>query len=122
MEFVEHAIWLMKGGGATSDQQCRCKYCEPGQSQTAINYRLNHDVSIDDDDDDDDSGPGGRDPVNASLASRRRAIAAAAGGGTARGGRRTGAREKSPPILAKDYRVGVENPDPGPGPGPGPAT
>lgn len=48
MEFVPHAIWLMKGGTG----QCDCKYCIPGQNQNDINRRLNHG---DDDDDDADS-------------------------------------------------------------------
>jgi hypothetical protein len=118
MEFVEHAIWLMKGGN-TSGQQCRCQYCEPGQTQKEINQRLNREIIvIDDDDDDDDENDrdGPRDPVSVSLASRRRVA-------TARRGRRTTTRrERSPPIQAKDYRVGVENPGPGPGPGPSSAT
>ncbi|KAH9046764.1 hypothetical protein EDB84DRAFT_1435312 [Lactarius hengduanensis] len=38
MEFVEHAIWLMKSGSV--GDQCLCKYCTPGQNQRAINRRL----------------------------------------------------------------------------------
>jgi len=117
MEFVEHAIWLMKGGD-DSGQQCRCKYCEPDQSQTEINDRLNHGVIVIDDDDDDHdpesgdgAGSGGvRTTTNnsASSASRR-------GRGGARRVRRA-KRDRSPPIMAKDYRVGIPGADPGPGP------
>jgi hypothetical protein len=37
MEFVPHAIWLMRG----STGQCDCKYCIPDQNQNDINRRLN---------------------------------------------------------------------------------
>jgi len=95
MEFVEHAIWLMKGG----EGQCLCKYCMPGQSQIEINARLDRyrapDDDNDDDDDDDDGGAGdsrrGRGGGPSSQARRRRRIPR---------------RERPAPIMAKDYRVG----------------
>jgi len=82
MEFVEHAIWLMKGG----EGSCLCKYCQPGQSQNDINSRLDR---VPDDDGGGDSR-GGR------------------GGGPGSQGRcvRRAKRERSPAIMAKDYRVG----------------
>jgi hypothetical protein len=104
MEFVEHAIWLMKG----STGQCRCQYCEPNQTQTDINRRLNHNVEVDDSEPQSD----GSGTVRASSASRRRGASA----GTRRP--RRARRDRSPPIMAKDYRVGIPGLDPGPGPGP----
>jgi Transcription-silencing protein, cryptic loci regulator Clr2 len=99
MEFVEHAIWLMKG----REGQCLCKYCMPGQNQKAINRRLNHGLATDSDpesDDDDETGPG--------TSNRQRDSASRRKGASARAnrGRRGGRRDRSPPILAKDYRVG----------------
>ena len=55
MEFVPHAIWLMRG----CTGQCDCKYCIPGQNQKDINRRLNHGVDADSDDDDDNNGGSG---------------------------------------------------------------
>jgi hypothetical protein len=56
MEFVPHAIWLMRG----KTGQCECKYCIPGQNQKVINRRLNHGVDADSDresgDEDDNNG------------------------------------------------------------------
>jgi hypothetical protein len=56
MEFVPHAIWLMRG----STGECDCKYCLPGQNQRVINRRLNRGVDADSDresgDDDDNNG------------------------------------------------------------------
>ena len=103
MEFVEHAIWLMKGRVG----QCLCKYCTPGQSQREINFRLNHNVQHDSDpesDDEGDNGGGsGQNPNHASSSSSRR------GAGTGARRARRGRRDRSPPITFKDYRV---NPDP----------
>jgi hypothetical protein len=96
MEFVPHAIWLMKGGAGAAET-CLCKYCTPGQSQNDINARL--DRAPDDDDDEDDSDTGD---------SR-----SGKGGGPnsqARRWRRAAKRERAPPIMAKDYRVGNNNP------------
>ena len=106
MEFVEHAIWLMKG----STGQCLCKYCTPGQNQRAINRRLNH--GGDDADGDDSGGDGGshipaadinamRHPIFRDRPGAGRMAAAAA---TAR---RRAKRDRSPgpPIKAKDYRT-----------------
>ena len=106
MEFVEHAIWLMKG----CEGQCKCKYCTPGQSQREINLRLHRGVAHDSDpESDDDEGAGrvgggaaGRNNYASSSSSRR---GAAAGARQARRGR----RDRSPPVMFKDYRVG--NPD-----------
>ena len=55
MEFVPHAIWLMRG----CTGQCDCKYCIPGQNQKDINRRLNHGVDADSDDDDVNNGGSG---------------------------------------------------------------
>jgi hypothetical protein len=109
MEFVEHAIWLMRGGRGAG--QCQCKYCTPGQSQRAINLRLHRGVQHDSDpesDDEDEDGPGspggaGRNATQAasSSSSRRR--------GTGTGARR-GRRDRSPEITFKDYRVGLPGP------------
>lgn len=121
MEFVEHAIWLMNSGSASV--QCLCKYCSPGQSQRAINRRLNHGDDDDEDDEDgsDGGGGGGRPAATAASinASRHRifrdrpgagASAAAAATASARRDRRTARRERSPlSIKAKDYRVGNTN-------------
>ena len=55
MEFVPHAIWLMRG--ATG--QCDCKYCIPSQNQHDINRRLNHGDNAGesaDDEDEDNNG------------------------------------------------------------------
>jgi len=92
MEFAEHAIWLMKGCVG----QCLCKYCTPGQNQRHITRRLNRDRQVDSDSDDDDDDD---DPNNG--ASRRRGAAGAQG----RRPRRA-KRDRSPAIMAKDYRVG----------------
>jgi hypothetical protein len=108
MEFVEHAIWLMRGSAG----QCQCKYCTPGQSQREINLRLNRgvhhdsDPESDDDDNDGDGGAGspggaGRNAKHAASSSRRR--------GTGNGARR-GRRDRSPEITFKDYRVGLPGP------------
>jgi hypothetical protein len=110
MEFVEHAIWLMKGG----DRQCLCKYCTPGQSQRAINHRLNH-GGAGNDDDDDSGGDGAAAPhhhipvadINATrhplFRDRPGAGLAAAAAATAR--RRARRDLSSGPINAKDYRT-----------------
>ncbi|KAI9453473.1 hypothetical protein BJY52DRAFT_841035 [Lactarius psammicola] len=118
MEFVEHAIWLMKSGSASV--QCLCKYCTPGQNQIAINRRLNHR----DDDESDEEEDGGNNSdgapaatiaaINASrhpIFRNRRgagAIAAAAATSAARQERRVARRDERSPLLikAKDYRVG----------------
>jgi hypothetical protein len=89
MEFAEHAIWLMKGRVG----QCLCKYCTPGQNQRHINRRLHRDRQVDSDSDDDDDDD---DPDNG--ASRRT-------GAQGRRPRRP-KRDRSPAIMAKDYRVG----------------
>ena len=145
MEFVEHAIWLMRRGTG----QCQCKYCTPGQNQIMINLRLDHE-SVDDGDDDvivvdgdDGSGGGGGGGAGGSAGSG----SGSGGGGVDNGGGAGGAgsasssrqssgaprgrgasaharrgrrirreREKVMPIMAKDYRVG--NQDSGPAPGP----
>ena len=114
MEFVEHAIWLMKG----CVSPCLCKYCTPGQSQRAINRRLNRGQDVDDDND----GGGGSDgaAVVATTAAenalrhpifrnRRGAGATAAANASARARQeRRAARGERPSmvIMAKDYRVG----------------
>lgn len=97
MEFVEHAIWLMKG----LKGRCLCKYCTPGQSQKSINRRLNHGTENDSDPEssDDENGAGARAGAGAGNGSHSR------GGGAAHRRRRI-RRDKSPPIMAKDYRVG----------------
>jgi Transcription-silencing protein, cryptic loci regulator Clr2 len=128
MEFVEHAIWLMRRGAG----QCLCKYCTPGQNQIAINLRL-YRGNLDNDNDDavtvtvtdgdgndgaaaaaaagaagaagsgsggDGSGGGGSSSGPSAAASRGRAT-----GTRSRRGRRA-KRDRSPPIMAKDYRVG----------------
>ena len=114
MEFVEHAIWLMKGGVST----CLCKYCTPGQSQRAINRRLNHGDEDADADDDSDGGP-----VAATAAAPHATIAdlnamrhplfrnrggAGAIAAAANSANKRRAREREPvaSIKAKDYRVG----------------
>jgi len=97
MEFVPHAIWLMRGGTG----QCDCKYCIPGQNQNDINRRLNHGVDRDPDSDPDDD--------NDASSSRRRG--ANAGTGRTRRVR----RDRSPPInieAARDYRVRTTDPGP----------
>lgn len=103
MEFVEHAIWLMRGRAG----RCQCKYCVPGQNQTEINERLDHGEPHPDDDgdndavivvdnNDDDKGTG---PSPSSSSARPK--------GTGRGTRgRRAKRDRSPPIMAKDYRTG----------------
>ncbi|KAF8471344.1 hypothetical protein DFH94DRAFT_674345 [Russula ochroleuca] len=116
-EFVEHAIWLMKGCVG----QCLCKYCTPDQSQKEINLRLNHGDAVEDDEPESDGGGGGsgsgsgsgsgtgtatRNSTYASSSSTRRGASAGARA------QRRAKRERSPPIMAKDYRVG----------NPGPAT
>jgi transcription-silencing protein Clr2 (cryptic loci regulator) len=124
MEFVPHAIWLMRG----STGQCDCQYCMPGQNQTDINRRLNHGVDDPDDesvqnDNDEDGGSGsggstGTTNGRSSSASRRRG--ASAGARRARRARRD--RSQPTMIKAKDYRVGMNGDrDPGPG-GPSSAT
>ena len=100
MEFVEHAIWLMRGGAG----RCRCKYCEPGQNQLDINRRLNR-GGTDDSDAESEQGEGGGEGSDvgrqsSSSSSRRRGA-----GAQARRVRRA-RRDRSPPIMAKDYRVG----------------
>jgi len=83
MEFVEHAIWLMKGRVGT----CLCKYCMPGQNQQDINARLDREPAPNGDDDEGGGRGGGPGPH-------------------ARRSRRAARRERTPPIMAKDYRVG----------------
>jgi hypothetical protein len=110
-EFVEHAIWLMRA----CQGQCLCKYCTPGQNQRDINLRLNRGCPDDDDDDDDGSGSGGGGAANngtgggaggASSSGQPTTASRGRGAGTrARRGRRA-RRDRSPPIMAKDYRVG----------------
>lgn len=113
MEFVEHAIWLMKGGSET-DVPCQCKYCTPGQSQRAINRRLNH--GDEDEEDEDSDGGGGATATIADINATRHRLfrnrpgagAIAAANATAR--RRGTKRERSPvSIKAKDYRVGNQD-------------
>jgi len=82
MEFVEHAIWLMKGG----EGKCLCKYCTPGHTQNNINARLDRKRAHDGGD-----SRRGRGGGPGSRARRPR--------GAAR-------RQRTPPIMAKDYRVG----------------
>ncbi|KAI0252016.1 hypothetical protein BJV78DRAFT_1153994 [Lactifluus subvellereus] len=89
MEFVEHAIWLMKG----LEGKCLCKYCMPGQNQRAINRRLNRGLENDSDPESDDEDDNNND-------------AGAGAGNTNRPRRRRGRRDRTPPIMAKDYRVG----------------
>ncbi len=118
MEFVEHAIWLMKSGSA--GVQCLCKYCTPGQSQRAINRRLNHGDDEEDDEEDGSSNDGPTATVASINASRHPlfrnrpgagAIAAATATAAARQERRVARRrERSPALMmAKDYRVGNIN-------------
>ena len=105
MEFVEHAIWLMKGGNG----RCQCKYCTPGQNQRAINRRLNHGTE-DAEDEDSDGGTtnnakvaGLNDPTRHRLFRNRPGYGASA----AAARRRAARSERSPvEIKAKDYRVG----------------
>ncbi|KAI9432472.1 hypothetical protein H4582DRAFT_1995520 [Lactarius indigo] len=124
MEFVEHAIWLMKSGSA--GDQCFCKYCTPGQNQIAINRRLNHrddsdDSEEDDEDEDASRGSDGGGPPAATVAAinasrhklfRNRpgagATAAAIASAAARRERLLAKRRERSPmrIKAKDYRVG----------------
>jgi hypothetical protein len=105
MEFVEHAIWLMKDGPSTG-LHCLCKYCTPGQNQLAINRRLNR-RGDDDGADEEDSGDGAA--VNAArFRNRHGASFAAAILAGARARREP--RARSPvSIMAKDYRVGTGN-------------
>jgi len=129
MEFVEHAIWLMKRGGSAGRLQCLCKYCTPGQSQRAINSRLNHGLDGDDDEDGSDGAAAGPAATGAALSAlrhpifRRRpgagAVVAATASARARRERRTAKRERSPGIKAKDYRVGNFNGGGGDGSGAG---
>ncbi len=94
MEFVPHAIWLMKG---STPGACVCKYCKPGQKQTAINSWLNHGNDDSDDEDEDDN--------------ERRARKGAAG--TRPRPTKRARSDPAPKIMAKDYRVGVNGgPDP----------
>src|SRR5260221_8599026 len=105
MEFVEHAIWLMRG----KEGQCLCKYCTPGQNQLDIDDRLDRVEPVEDEGDvDGGSGSGGG--GGGQPSSRRRGA-----GAQARRTRRA-RRDRSPPIMAKDYRVGNNPPAPGPGP------
>jgi Transcription-silencing protein, cryptic loci regulator Clr2 len=102
MEFVEHAIWLMKG----REGQCLCKYCTPGQSQRVINRRLHHGLENDDDPDSDENVVEG-DVVGDNAASASGTGDRTRGRGAiirANRGRRA-RRDRSPPIMAKDYRV-----------------
>ncbi|KAF8267434.1 hypothetical protein EI94DRAFT_1801674 [Lactarius quietus] len=112
MEFVEHAIWLMKGGSA--GEQCLCKYCTPGQSQRAINRRLDRGIG-DDGEDDEDGNSDGNGAPHATIADikamrhpifqdRPGAGRAAAAHASAR--RRMRSERPSGSIRAKDYRVG----------------
>ena len=112
MEFVEHAIWLMKGGVS----QCLCKYCTPGQSQRAINRRLNH-GDEDEDVEDDSDGPAAATAAAphatvADLNAMRHPLFRNRGGAgavvvAANSANKRRARERSTPsIKAKDYRVG----------------
>lgn len=115
MEFVEHAIWLMKSGSV--GDQCLCKYCAPGQSQRAINRRLDR---RDDDESDDDDGDGSSSDGGAPVATaadirasrhklfRNRPGAGAIAAAAARQSRRQDKRRERPSmqIKAKDYRVG----------------
>ena len=124
MEFVEHAIWLMKGGGSEDDDddddestlRCQCKYCTPGQNQRAINRRLNHGTEdAEDEDSDGDGGGGGRGHGTAAArvpgindSTRHRLFRNRPGPGASAAARRRAAiRDRSPVgIKAKDYRVG----------------
>ncbi|KAH9967077.1 hypothetical protein BGW80DRAFT_1562845 [Lactifluus volemus] len=103
MEFVEHAIWLMKG----RQGQCLCKYCTPGQSQRAINARLNHGLETDSDPETDEDGvEGGVVGVVASASGTGTGYRVRGRGAFIRANRgRRARRDKSPPIMAKDYRV-----------------
>lgn len=106
MEFVEHAIWLMRGKVG----QCLCKYCTPDQSQLDIDDRLDR-VEPVEDEGNADGGSGSSGGQQASSSRRRGA------GAQARRTRRA-RRDRSPPIMAKDYRVGNNDPS---APAPGPA-
>ena len=90
----------MRGGAG----RCRCKYCEPGQNQLDINRRLNR-GGTDDSDAESEQGEGGGEGSDvgrqsSSSSSRRRGA-----GAQARRVRRA-RRDRSAPIMAKDYRVG----------------
>jgi hypothetical protein len=133
MEFVEHAIWLMRRGAG----RCLCKYCTPGQNQLDINFRLDRgeevveeEVIVGDGGDGaagdvegnaaagSGSGSGGDGGAGGSSLGQSAAASRGRGAGTrGRRGRRA-KRDRSPPILAKDYRVGNNTP---PGP-PSPAS
>jgi hypothetical protein len=106
MEFVEHAIWLMR----RKVGRCLCKYCTPGQNQLDIDDRLDRVEPVENEGDADgggsSSGGGGGQPSS----SRRRGTSA-----QARRARRA-RRDRSPPIMAKDYRVGNDSSAPPPGP------
>lgn len=116
MEFVEHAIWLMKGGD-DSGTACLCKYCTPGQNQRAINRRLNRTDADADEDEDEDGSDGGAAPTPSALNAQRHPIfrnrpanPAAVASAAARRARRAARRERSPNmIMAKDYRRGNSN-------------
>jgi len=104
MEFVEHAIWLMKG--ADPAVRCFCKYCTPNQSQREINRRLNRST---DSDDEDDSGsdPAGAPARHPFFRGRLRLGAAAIAERRARERSARRAARREPVIIkAKDYRVG----------------
>ncbi|KAH9174512.1 hypothetical protein EDB89DRAFT_548024 [Lactarius sanguifluus] len=115
MEFVEHAIWLMKSGSV--GDQCLCKYCTPGQNQRAINRRLDR-RDGDSESDDEDGGSSGDDGAPVATAAdirasrhklfRNRPGAGAIAAAAARQARRQGKRRERPSmqIKAKDYRVG----------------
>jgi len=111
MEFVEHAIWLMRGGAG----RCLCKYCEPGQNQLDINRRLNRGGTDDSDAESEQGAQGEGGDVgqqSSSSSSRRRGA-----GAQARRVRRT-RRNRPVPIMAKDYRVGNDDSPAAPPAGP----
>jgi hypothetical protein len=128
LEFVPHAIWLMRG----STGQCDCKYCLPGQAQKDINRRLDHGVDLDDSDsgsvdDDDDNGtvffllPPPIDNPNLILILPSASSAASSshrrGANAGRVRARRVRRDRTPPInieIARDYRVGATDPGPSP--------
>ncbi|KAH9983531.1 hypothetical protein BJV74DRAFT_952425 [Russula compacta] len=91
--------------------QCLCQYCVPGQNQTEINTRLDRGEPHPDDDDDDNNNNNNNNDDNANNngddkgkgSSSSSARPKGTGRGT-RGPRRK--RDRSPPIMAKDYRTG----------------
>jgi len=106
MEFVEHAIWLMRGKVGL----CLCKYCTLGQNQLDIDDRLDRVEPAEDEGDVDVGSGNGSSGGGQPSSSRRRGT-----GAQARRARRA-RRDRSPPIMAKDYRVGNDSSAPAPGP------